>query len=260
MLRILFVGDIVSEAGKAILFSSLKKLAGTYDFLIVNGENIANGKGISKSDYQELIAHGVDCITLGNHWRGKTDLDKWIDDAEKLVRPLNVLSYHHGKGSRLFDCKGVQIRVTNVLGTAFMKEAVNFPYAAMDDLYKKIEPTIHFIDYHAESTSEKQIFMLNNVGKATAILGTHTHIQTADERIVDGTAIQTDVGMCGILNGSIGATYESAKQRFVEGKNVALDFSGHGLSQFNATYVEIDEKTLKATNIRRIHLEENIDE
>ena len=260
MLRILFVGDIVSNAGKAILLSSLEKLKGTYDFLIVNGENITDGKGISKADYQELISHGVDCVTLGNHWHGQYDFDRWIDDADKLVRPLNVIGYHHGKGSRLFEKNGIQIRVTNVLGTAFMKEAVNFPYLAMNDLYEKIEPSIHLIDYHAESTSEKQIFMLNNVGKATAVVGTHTHVQTADERIVDGTAIQTDIGMCGIMNGSIGATYESAKKRFVEGQKIALDFSGRGLSQFNATYIEVDEKTLKAINIRRIHLEENIDE
>ncbi len=259
-MRVLFVGDCVSKAGKAILFSSLEKLEGQYDFLIVNGENISNGKGITKADYFDLIDHGVDCVTLGNHWRGQSDLDRWIDDADRLVRPLDVIGYHHGSGSRLFVCNGVPIRVTNMLGTAFMKEAVHSPHSVIDDLYRKIEPCIHIIDYHAESTSEKQIFMLNNVNKATAVLGTHTHVATADERIVNGTAIQTDIGMCGIMNGSIGATFESAKSKFIEGKNVALDFFGTGLSQFNAVLIEVDEKTYKATAIRRIFLKETIDE
>lgn len=259
-MRILFVGDIVSKAGKAILLASLKKLEGTYDFLIVNGENITGGKGISKSDYQELLDNGVNCITLGNHWHGQYDLDRWIDDAKCLVRPLNLIGYYHGSGSRLFDVNGTLIRVTNILGSAFMKEAVNFPHLAILNLYQRIEPSIHIIDYHGEATSEKQIFMLNNAGKVTAILGTHTHIQTADERIVNGTAIQTDVGMCGILNGSIGATFESAKERFVEGKNTPLDYEGVGLSQFNATLIEVDEKSREAVSVRRIHLEEIIDE
>ncbi len=259
-MRILFVGDCVSIAGKSILSSCLKKLKGTYDFLIVNGENISDGKGITKADYLYLLSLGVDCVTLGNHWHSKYDLDRWIHEANKLIRPLNVIGYHHGKGSRVFDCNGVPIRVTNVLGTAFMNEAVAIPIDSMRNLYEKIEPSIHLIDYHAESTSEKQLFMIENSGKVSAILGTHTHVQTSDERILNGTAIQTDVGMCGIMNGSIGATFSSAKERFLEGKNVHLDFSGLGLCQFNATLIEVDEITFKATFIKRIHMEEYIDE
>ncbi len=258
-MRILFVGDCVSKAGKSILSSSLKKLEGKYDFLIVNGENISDGKGITKADYLFLLSLGVDCITLGNHWHSKHDLDKWIDEADKLVRPLNLIGYHRGKGSKLFVCNNVPIRVTNILGTAFMDEAVISPIDSLRNLYEKIEPSIHIIDYHAESTSEKQVFMLDNCSKVSAVLGTHTHVETADERIVSGTGIQTDVGMCGIMNGSIGASFISAKEKFLEGKKVYLDFSSMGLCQFNATLLEVDEKTFKTVSISRIHLEEYID-
>ena len=260
-MRILFVGDTVGRGGKAMLFRVLAKLEGTYDFLIVNGENLTHGKGISREDYKDLLAHGVDCITLGNHWAGVMDTERYMDEMDRLVRPLNLIGYHHGKGSRLFEKNGVKIRVTNLLGTAFMKEAVNMPYLAFSELLESTSPCIHIVDYHAEATSEKQIFQQTFSGKVSAILGTHTHVPTADSHISQGgTALQCDVGMVGLKDGSIGASYESAFGRFIQGVNIPLDYDQLGLCEFNATLLEVDEKTFKAKSIQRIHLEDTIDE
>ena len=259
-MRILFIGDIFGASGRGMLSYALPKLKDRHiDFVIANGENVSGGRGLSKAHYKELIANGVQCITMGNHWRDEREIERYIDAAPKIVRPLNLIGYHRGVGSKVFDVNGVPVRVTNVLGTAFMPEAVTVPFLALNDLLGTAKEAIHIVDYHAESSSEKHLFAYAFDGKVTAVLGTHTHVATADSRILEkGTAYQTDVGMVGLRDGAIGISKETALDRFVYGRDVSLDGDAFGLCQFCATLLDIDEKTGKARSIERIYMEEDV--
>ena len=145
-------------------------------------------------------------------------------------------------------------------GHVYLKETVAQPYATIADWLPRLEPCIHIIDFHAESTSEKHLFAYAVEGKVSAVLGTHTHVATADARILEGgTAYQTDVGMVGLRDGSIGASKESAVDHFVRGYRNPLDFNAHGLCQFNAVILDIDEQTYQTKNIERVYFEEVIE-
>ena len=164
-MRILFYGDIVGKVGRNAIHLSLPRLVNKYqiDFVIANGENASHGKGLLEKHYKELIDDGVDCLTLGNHWHSKAQIDSYIDEADQLVRPLNLLKYPHGVGSALFDVGGVPIRVTNILLQSFMTEEVEHPVSSLKKLLlEESEPCIHFVDIHGESTSEKQISPMNS--------------------------------------------------------------------------------------------------
>ena len=199
-MKILFLGDIVGKVGRRTVTKNLEKLVKKYqvDFVIANGENTTHGKGLIEKHYYELLDAGIDCITLGNHYLSKDKLLDYIEDADALVRPLNISKRIGGEGSRLFEVNGVYIRVTNVLGTAFMKEEVSSPYYSLKSLIDSLESedSIHIVDYHAEATGEKMCFGYAFDGLVSAVLGTHTHVQTNDAKILEnGTAFISDVGM-----------------------------------------------------------------
>jgi len=258
-MKILFLGDIVGKVGRRVVANNLEKLVKKYqvDFVIANGENTTHGKGLIEKHYYELLNAGVDCITLGNHYLSKDNLLQYIDDADALVRPLNLSKRIGGEGSRLFEVNGVKIRVTNVLGTAFMKEEVNSPYYSLKSLIDSLESedSIHIVDYHAEATGEKMCFAYAFDGLVSAVLGTHTHVQTNDAKILkNGTAFISDVGMCGAANGVLGFEKDSVMRVTMFGEKDRFGFDDNDQGLLNAVVIDIDDVTHKANEILPVKL------
>lgn len=253
-MRILFFGDIVGKIGRSAIKHYLSKLVEKYqiDFVIANGENATHGKGLIEKHYDELLDNGVDVITLGNHYLSKNFITQYINDADFLVRPLNITKSFGGEGSRVFDVNGTKIRVTNILGEAFMKESVVQPYQSLKDLLDEIdgEDSIHIVDYHGEATGEKMCFGYIFDGQVSAILGTHTHIQTNDARILEnGTGYISDVGMCGAYNGVLGFERTSVINKTVFGNEARFELKDKDQELVNAVVLDVDEETKKCKEI-----------
>lgn len=253
-MKILFLGDIVGKTGRRVIKNYLPKLVEKYqvDFVIANGENTTHGKGLIEKHYYELLDSGIDCITLGNHYLSKDNLLDYIEDADALVRPLNISQRLGGEGSRVFDVNGVKIRVTNILGTAFMKEEVSSPYYSLKSLIEQNqdEDSIHIVDYHAEATGEKMCFGYAFDGLVSAVLGTHTHVQTNDAKILkNGTAFMSDVGMCGAANGVLGFEKESVMRVTMFGEKGRFGFDDEDEGILNGVVMNFDEITHKAVEI-----------
>ena len=225
------------------------------DFVIANGENASHGKGLLRHHYFELIESGVDVITLGNHYDSKKDLRGYIDRVDRLIRPLNLISSYPGEGSVLFDVNGVSVRVTNLLGSAFMKEEVNNPYYSLLDYLSDCEDAqIHIVDFHAEATGEKICFAYAMDGKVSAVIGTHTHVQTRDYRILEnGTAFISDVGMTGLYDGALGFNKDTVVSKLMYGNNVKFDIPNEGKGLISAVVIDIDELTGKTKEIFPIY-------
>ena len=256
-MKIIFIGDIVGRIGRRMVKEKLPYFVKKYDidFVIANGENATHGKGLMRNHYLELIDAGVDVVTLGNHYDSKNEIRRFIDRVDRLIRPLNLRHDYPGEGSATFDLDGITIRVTNVLGTAFMNEEVNFPHLATSELLNEVEPTnIHIIDFHAEATGEKQAYAYAFDGKVSAILGTHTHVQTSDARILDkGTAYISDVGMTGLYNGVLGFEKDSVVKKLMYGENNKFEVPEEGKGLFSAVVIDVDEITGLAREIFPIY-------
>lgn len=255
MIRILFLGDIVGEIGLKAVFSSFDSLKERYDpdFVIVNGENVSDGRGLRKKDYEALIGLGVDCVTLGNHYRGKREIDSYIGEADRLIRPYNLRKYDEGNGYLEFDVNGISLVVSNLLGSAFINEEVREENSALREIIDLFPASIHIVDFHAESSSEKKILAIKNDGQVQAVLGTHTHVQTADSTILkNGTAYMTDVGMCGYLDGVIGYDEDSVIKKILYGFPDPMEIPSHGPTIVSGAYIEIDEEIGKAVYIEPI--------
>lgn len=253
-MKILFLGDIVGKTGRRVVKKLLEKLVEKYqvDFVIANGENTTHGKGLIEKHYYELLNSGIDCITLGNHYLSKDNLIDYIDDADALIRPLNISKRIGGEGSRLFSVNGINIRVTNILGTAFMKEEVSSPYYSLKSLIEscKDEDSIHIVDYHGEATGEKMCFGYAFDGLVSAVLGTHTHVQTNDAKILkNGTAFISDVGMCGAANGVLGFEKESVMKVTMFGEKGRFGFDDEDEGLLNCVVINFDDVTHKALEI-----------
>ena len=259
-MKILFIGDIVGFIGRRMIKEKLPYFVEKYDidFVIANGENVTHGKGLIKHHYDELIDAGVDVITLGNHFNSKNEITKYLDRVDRIVRPLNIRYEYPGEGSALFDLDGVTIRVTNVLGSAFMEEAVNSPYLSTLELMESAEPaTIHIIDFHAEATGEKKSFAYAFDGKVTAVIGTHTHVQTNDAMILEkGTAYISDVGMTGFKDGVLGFEKESVIRKNMYGEMTKFTPPEEGKGLLSAVVIDVDEMTGLAKDIFAIRYEE----
>ena len=229
------------------------------DFVIANGENASHGKGLTRNQYFELLDAGVDAITLGNHYMSKSEILRYIDQVDRLVRPYNLLKEFPGEGSVVFEVNGVSIRVTNILGSAFMNEDVNSPYYSLLTLLSEEEPaTIHIVDFHAEATGEKQSLAFALDGKVSAVLGTHTHVQTNDAHILPkGTAFISDVGMTGYVDGVLGSTSETVVEKIIYGKASKFQTPDEGRGVFSAVVVDIDDISGLAKQIFPIYYVEN---
>ena len=225
------------------------------DFVIANGENATHGKGLIRHHYEELIDSGVDVITLGNHFDSKSEIRKYIDSADRLVRPINLLKPYPGDGTALFDIDGITIRVTNVLGAAFMKEEINAPYLATLELLEMGEESnIHIIDFHAEATGEKYSYAYALDGKVSAVIGTHTHVQTNDAKILpNGTAYISDVGMTGFNDGVLGFDKDSVIKSNIYGEKSKFTPPNDGRGLLSAVVIDVDEQTGKARDIFNIY-------
>ena len=226
------------------------------DFVIANGENATHGKGLLKHHYQELINSGIDVITLGNHYDNKNEIRRYLDFADRLIRPLNLIHEYPGDGSAVFDVDGISIRVTNLLGTAMMPEEVNNPYYSLLELLSDpdAEPaTIHIIDFHAEATGEKLCMAHALKGKASAVLGTHTHVQTRDYRVMDGVAFISDVGMTGLYDGALGFDKDSVTNKIIYGHKEAFKIPDDGKGLLSAVVVDINDNSGEAEDIFPIY-------
>ncbi len=256
-MKILFVGDVVGKVGRKALTKSLSFIKDSYkaDFVIVNGENITNGRGMNQNHYHFLCELPINCITLGNHYKDKEEVINILDN-DNIIRPLNLLNDFPGEGSRVYRVNNKTIRVTNLLGTAFMKEEVKDPYIEFNRLLENDKSDINIVDFHAEATGEKKAFAYSLKSRITALVGTHTHVQTADNQILNtGVAYISDVGMCGSYNSVLGDEIDS-----VVGRIILHDLSSRfKLLEdddmiFNAVIIEIDDNTNKAISIKRINL------
>lgn len=255
-MKILAIGDIFSKQGRKAVAKELPKLKQEYqiDFVIANAENTTHGRGLCWKHYEELVGYGVDCITMGNHTWDHPDIFEILTTKTNIIRPYNIINTHQyhlvGSGSRVFYCNKKMIRVTNLLGNSIdMKGLQTNPFESLDKIIAFNEAPIHIVDFHAETTSEKNALFLDFKGKLSLVYGTHTHIPTNDARIVDYTAFQTDLGMCGAANSVIGANPSSIIQRFRDpNKRFILEPSDEKYV-FCASLVEIDDETNLPTNI-----------
>jgi metallophosphoesterase (TIGR00282 family) len=255
-MRILFVGDVHGRPGRRILAARLPVLRRQHqaDLVVANGENAAGGSGITAAVAAELFAVGVDVITGGNHTWQIRDAYELLDSDPRILRPANYPPGVPGRGSALVSTRaGVAVGVVNVMGRVFMGE-LDDPFRtarAECDRLRDRTPII-VVDFHAEATSEKQALAWYLDGSVSAVLGTHTHVQTADERILPGgTAYITDVGMTGPRDGIIGMDRARILERFLTQLPVRFEVAG-GPAQLNAVVVDVDEATGRAREIRRV--------
>ena len=220
-MRLLFLGDVVGRPGRQVVLEHLPRLRERWelDFVVVNGENAAGGFGITEAIYEEFLEAGADAVTLGNHAFDQREALVFIERAPRLVRPANFPPGTPGRGAALVEARnGAQVLVVNIMGRVFM-DPLDDPFAAIDreldaaPLGQVADAAV--VDFHAETTSEKQAFGHWCDGRASLVLGTHTHVPTADHRILPGgTAYMTDVGMCGSYDGVIGMDKEEPLRRF----------------------------------------------
>jgi 2',3'-cyclic-nucleotide 2'-phosphodiesterase len=217
---ILFLGDVVGKPGRLAVRDGLSALQKQYDplFTIINGENSAGGLGITSSIAEEFYALKADAITLGNHAFNKRDIGPYLDSGKPIVRPYNMPSAVPGKGLIQIQKKGIQLAVMNLCGRVMMDPMYGDPFADIDTIFGGLQTPHRFVDFHCEATSEKIGMGFHCDGRATAVVGTHTHVQTADEGILPGgTAYITDVGMCGPVNSVLGMSKEIILRRFRTG-------------------------------------------
>ena len=249
---------MVGRVGRRLLKARIPYYVDKYeiDFVIANGENASHGKGLTRNQYFELLDAGVDAITLGNHYMSKSEILRYINQVDRLVRPYNLLKEFPGEGSVVFEVNGVSIRVTNLLGSAFMNEEVNAPYYSILNLLSDEEEpaTIHIVDFHAEATGEKQSLAFALDGKVSAVLGTHTHVQTCDAHVLPkGTAFISDVGMTGFADGVLGSTAETVVNKIVYGQQSKFQVPDEGRGVFSAVVLDIDDITGLANQIFPIY-------
>ena len=260
-MRLLFIGDIVGSPGRRFLTDCLPGLHRhyQYDVCLANAENAAAGKGLTSSLAHRLQESGVDIMTLGNHAFARTELLGTIDALPFVVRPLNVPASWPGRDYAVHTTPAGSIIVINLLGRVFM-DPVSDPFALavpfLENLKERYGTRLAVVDFHAEASAEKIAFATHMDGHCTLVVGTHTHVQTADERIMRlGTAAITDVGMTGPAEGVIGMERESSLRRFVDRLPAPYEVA-EGPAQFNAVFVEADSVTGLASHIERIRINE----
>lgn len=255
-MNILFIGDIVGRPGRTAVEKLLKPLQLEYyiDFTIANGENSAGGNGINQEVAEELYRHGVNCLTGGNHIWDKRQVLEFIDQDQKLVRPANYPAGTPGRGFTLLrGPKNILIGVANFSGRVFMSP-LDDPFQEANKVITHLasQAKVIFVDFHAEATSEKIALGWFLDGRVSAVCGTHTHVQTADERVLPGgSAYITDVGMTGPRDSVLGVKKETIISKFLTQLPVRFEVAG-GPLQLNGVVIDVDEQTGKARSIVRV--------
>ena len=248
------MGDVVAKCGRDAISTRLGQLKAEYhcDFVIVNGENAAHGKGITTKIYNSLMQSGADVITLGNHAFSKSEIKDKFDLCPRLVRPYNMEVDEDCRSYVIVEACGKRIAVTNVIGQIFMGELpTESPFSAMENLLDEIDADIIIVDLHGEATSEKELFLRVFSQDLTAVIGTHTHVQTADEKIYNGCAFISDVGMCGPYNSVIGRDAEEVIRRLVRNEDTHFT-PAEGDAILCGCVITIDDETNRAIAIERI--------
>lgn len=253
-MKILFIGDIVGLPGQRFCADVLRDLAGGMDLVIANGENAySSGRGLTAPVAEALYDAGVELITLGNHAFDRKELLDFIDDDERIVRPANYPPGTPGRGFTVCGVNGRKVLLINLMGRTFLSQ-LDCPFRTVDDILKSNSDIRHVVvDMHAEVTSEKLAMAWYLDGRASLVVGTHTHVQTSDERILTGgTACITDVGMVGPRNGILGMERSSVIERMRTQMPTRFEVAS-GPSHFGAVSVELDDASGRAVKIERIY-------
>ncbi len=250
--KFIIIGDVVGKYGRRFLLEHLPKIKEKLkpDLVIANGENSAGGLGIIQKTADELFKSGVDIITTGNHvWDKKEALDL-LDKEERIIRPLNFYKGVPGRGFVYFRFQGQSVIIVNLQGQVFMEPVVNNPFIAIDEFLKTREEKIIIVDFHAEATAEKQSLGFFLDGRVSAVLGTHTHVQTADLRIMDkGTAYQSDIGMTGSMDSIIGMKREPIIKKFLTGINQRFEVEKKNI-MMNYSEIVVNSNTGRAISVK----------
>ncbi len=259
-MNILFIGDIVGKAGRRITAKKIFDLVdqNSIEFVIANVENAAAGFGITPKIADDLLSLNIDCLTSGNHIFDRKEIVPYLSKQAKLIRPLNYPEPAPGSGIFIGTARnGARVAVLNVMGRVFLN-SLNCPFTSTDEALKMIrgKSDVIIVDFHAEATSEKMAFGWYVDGRTSAVIGTHTHVQTADERILpEGTAYITDVGMTGPFDSVIGIEKELAISKFLTQRPIKFETANHNI-KLQAAFLSIDDKTGKARNIRTLTINE----
>ncbi len=261
-MRLLFLGDMVGKAGRMAVFDRLASLIDQYDvdFTVVNGENAANGFGVTEAIFNQTMDAGADVMTTGNHVWDQKEALMLADTDHRFLRPANYPAGTPGVGAYIFDTRtGAKIMVINIMGRVFMHPELDDPFSCIETLLVDgglgIAADYIFIDFHAEATSEKQCFAHFVDGRVSAVIGTHTHVPTADHQILpNGTAYMSDAGMCGDYDSSLGMDKEEPINRFVTKIPRGRFEPSTGPATVCGVLVDLDDKTGLATHIEPLRL------
>ena len=259
-MKILFLGDVMGRAGRTAISTLLPKLRSDWrlDFVVVNGENATSGMGLSADHAKVILDAGADVVTLGDHAFDQKDMLAFIDKEPRVIRPLNFSKNAPGAGARVFNAtQGRKVLVTQVLGQVFMKRPFDDPFSALDATLKQFpmggQVQASLVDIHCEATSEKMATGHYCDGRASIVVGTHTHVPTADAMILPGgTAYQSDAGMCGDYNSVIGMDKVEPMRRFITGMPKARFTPAAEEATLSGLYVETDDRTGKATRVEMV--------
>lgn len=267
-MKILFLGDVMGRAGRAAIVERLPGLRADWglDFVVVNGENASSGMGLTGEHARLLLSAGADCVTLGDHAFDQKDMLSFIEQEPRILRPLNFAKLAPGKGARVFtDARGRKVLVAQVLGQVFMKRPFDDPFSAIDTVLKTHPlggmAQAVIVDVHCEATSEKMAMGHWCDGRASLVVGTHTHVPTGDAQILQGgTAYLTDAGMCGDYNSVIGMEKLEPMRRFVTGMPKERFTPAAGPATLSGVYVETDDRSGKAVKVKMIRIGGRLEE
>lgn len=260
-MRVLFLGDIVGRPGRRAVKELLPSLYEEYDphLVIANGENAAGGNGITRKTADEIFLSGVDILTMGNHVWDQKDVYDFIDHEERIVRPANYPPDSPGRGYVITYARdNTKVGIINLSGRVYLP-ALDCPFRMLDEIVPIInkQTKVIIVDFHAEATSEKMALGWYAAGRVSVVIGTHTHIQTADERVLPGgTGYITDVGMTGPQNSILGVKVEPVIEKFLTQRPVRFEVAT-GPIQLNAIYLEIDNEKGITTTIKRVNVAKN---
>jgi 2',3'-cyclic-nucleotide 2'-phosphodiesterase len=261
-MKILFLGDVMGRAGRAAITERLPGLRTAWglDFVVVNGENASSGMGLTPEHAKGILAAGADCVTLGDHAFDQKDMLQFIETEARILRPLNYAKGAPGRGAKLFNATGGRkVLVTQVLGQVFMKRPFDDPFSAVETVLKShplggLAQAI-VVDMHCEATSEKMAMGHWCDGRASLVVGTHTHVPTGDAQVLPaGTAYLTDAGMCGDYNSVIGMEKAEPMRRFITGMPKTRFEPANGEATLSGVYVETDDRTGLAKKISMIRV------
>jgi len=262
-MKVLFFGDIVGKIGRKAVKEILPQLKKELkpDLVIANVENIAHGSGVTQKTLSSIEDIGIDLFTSGNHiWKKSQQIEQLLEDKDtKLIRPANYLEKLPGSGSKIVKIKKKKVLVINLVGQVFMHEEFDNPFKVLDKIllsYKKQKPDITLVDFHAEATSEKNALGWHADGRVSAVIGTHTHVPTADAKILpQGTGYISDVGMVGAKDSVIGQGTKEVLEGFLKDSKFKFAIDETGICQINSVFLTIDTKTKKTKKIQRVDKE-----